>query len=66
MVAEDIGDAGGGRAEGGGLEIGVGYGEESEGGAGGEIGGDAGGSEEGVEVGEIRVGGEEVSDVNGG
>nr|GMC77877.1 hypothetical protein Iba_chr03fCG2690 [Ipomoea batatas] len=59
VVAENVGDIGGGREEG------VGDGEESEGGAGVEIGDDISGGEKGGEVGEIRVRGEESGDING-
>jgi hypothetical protein len=50
---------------GGGGEIGVRYGEESEGGAVVEVGGDSGGGNEGSEGREFREGGEEGGDVDG-
>lgn len=59
VVAEDVGGVreGGLGVGRGGVEIGIGDGEDGEGGPGGEIGGDGGGGEEGCEAGELGVGG---------
>ena len=70
VVAEDVREVG--RREvvareevGGGREVGVRDGEESDGGALEDVGGDGGGGDEGSEGREVREGGEEGGDVDG-